>query len=362
MDPRRQSRRGRDPGRTRPPPGRPDAARADRAGLRLDQDPPDLTTVDVTDALFVGCRFVDAAAAADVVRPGRQRGADLRRGALPDHPGPALHRRRPGRGLRPPAASRRCSTRWCSGISSRTAGRCPTSARRWPSGCTTPASTTRSARTVAAWVGRHGPRRVVGVMGGHAVRRGGSGLPAGRRAGPRADPGRPAGRHRRRPGRDGGGQPRRVPRWPPGDELAAAIDRLALAPDFRDHEPYTAAALARTATAHRPRPVTGCRPVAWPSRPGCTATSRPTCSPAASPSTSPTPSARTPCCGWPGAAWCSPPGWAGTVQEVFQAATKAFYRADGASGPLVFLDRAFWTDVVPVAGAAAAAAGPVAAR
>jgi predicted Rossmann-fold nucleotide-binding protein len=42
------------------------------------------------------------------------------------------------------------------------------------------------------------------------------------------------------------------------------------------------------------------------------------------------------------------PGWAGTVQEVFQAATKAFYFADGASGPLVFLGRSFWTDVVPV--------------
>jgi hypothetical protein len=46
------------------------------------------------------------------------------------------------------------------------------------------------------------------------------------------------------------------------------------------------------------------------------------------------------------------PGWAGTVQEVFQAATKAFYRTDGDSGPLVFLDRAFWTD--SVAGAVAA--------
>jgi predicted Rossmann-fold nucleotide-binding protein len=42
------------------------------------------------------------------------------------------------------------------------------------------------------------------------------------------------------------------------------------------------------------------------------------------------------------------PGWAGTVQEVFQAATKAFYFADGASGPLIFLGRSFWTDVVPV--------------
>jgi predicted Rossmann-fold nucleotide-binding protein len=42
------------------------------------------------------------------------------------------------------------------------------------------------------------------------------------------------------------------------------------------------------------------------------------------------------------------PGTAGTVQEVFQAATKAFYAADGPSGPLVFLDQRYWTEVVPV--------------
>jgi predicted Rossmann-fold nucleotide-binding protein len=37
------------------------------------------------------------------------------------------------------------------------------------------------------------------------------------------------------------------------------------------------------------------------------------------------------------------PGRAGTVQEVFQAATKVFYRVDGDSGPLVFLDSGFWS-------------------
>jgi predicted Rossmann-fold nucleotide-binding protein len=37
------------------------------------------------------------------------------------------------------------------------------------------------------------------------------------------------------------------------------------------------------------------------------------------------------------------PGRAGTVQEVFQAATKVFYRIDGDSGPLVFLDSAYWS-------------------
>jgi predicted Rossmann-fold nucleotide-binding protein len=41
-------------------------------------------------------------------------------------------------------------------------------------------------------------------------------------------------------------------------------------------------------------------------------------------------------------------GRAGTVQEVFQAATKAFYATDGASGPFVFLDTEFWTGTLPV--------------
>jgi hypothetical protein len=41
------------------------------------------------------------------------------------------------------------------------------------------------------------------------------------------------------------------------------------------------------------------------------------------------------------------PGWAGTVQEVFQAATKTFYRTDGPSGAFVFLGVEHWS-AVPV--------------
>jgi predicted Rossmann-fold nucleotide-binding protein len=44
------------------------------------------------------------------------------------------------------------------------------------------------------------------------------------------------------------------------------------------------------------------------------------------------------------------PGRAGTVQEVFQAATKTFYAADGPGGPMVFLDKAYWTEKVPIEG------------
>ena len=51
------------------------------------------------------------------------------------------------------------------------------------------------------------------------------------------------------------------------------------------------------------------------------------------------------------------PGRAGTVQEVFQAATKTFYGTDGASGPYVFLDRALLDRGPAGGGAAAPAAG-----
>jgi len=42
------------------------------------------------------------------------------------------------------------------------------------------------------------------------------------------------------------------------------------------------------------------------------------------------------------------PGQAGTVQEVFQAATMTFYGTDGGSGPFVFLGRDYWTEQLPV--------------
>lgn len=42
------------------------------------------------------------------------------------------------------------------------------------------------------------------------------------------------------------------------------------------------------------------------------------------------------------------PGQAGTVQEVFQAATMTFYGTSGGSGPFVFLGRRYWTEDLPV--------------
>jgi predicted Rossmann-fold nucleotide-binding protein len=189
----------------------------------------------------------------------------------------------------------------------------------------------------------HGPRRVIGVMGGHAVRRGD---PAYRLAASLGHELTRAGRLVATGGGPGVMEAANLGAFLapyPADALADAIDRLALATDFRDHGPYTAAALAE----RERHPVAGA--------PGGLAV--PTWLYGHEPANL-----------FAGAiakyfsnairedtllrlargGVVFAPGWAGTVQEVFQDATKAFYRTDGDSGPLVFLDRAFWTDVVPV--------------
>jgi predicted Rossmann-fold nucleotide-binding protein len=129
--------------------------------------------------------------------------------------------------------------------------------------------------------------------------------------------------------------------------LDEAIDTLAAAPDFHDHDPYTAAALA---VRRRYPPGRG----GWAHRGGL---SIPTWLYGHEPAN--LFAARI-------AKYFSnairedtilrlsrggivfAPGWAGTVQEVFQAATKTFYATDGASGPYVFLDAAHWTERLPV--------------
>jgi predicted Rossmann-fold nucleotide-binding protein len=139
----------------------------------------------------------------------------------------------------------------------------------------------------------------------------------------------------------------------PPQELAAAVDRLARAPDFRDHDPYTAAALAVRRAYPQNRPAEGdlvdqlaLGGLAIPTwlyghEPAnlfaggiakyfSNAIREDTILRLAR----------------GGVVFAA--GRAGTVQEVFQAATKAFYLSDGPSGPLVFLDVAFWTDTVPV--------------
>jgi predicted Rossmann-fold nucleotide-binding protein len=130
-------------------------------------------------------------------------------------------------------------------------------------------------------------------------------------------------------------------------ELTAAIDVLATAPDFHDHDPYTAAAL-KVRAAWRPDPATGWARHGGLSIPTWLYGHEPANLFAAQIAKYFSNAIREDTIlrlARGGIVFAA--GRAGTVQEVFQAATKTFYATDGASGPYVFLDAAFWANGVP---------------
>ncbi|MDG6110151.1 hypothetical protein Daura_50995 [Dactylosporangium aurantiacum] len=222
------------------------------------------------------------------------------------------------------------------------------------------------ANVTTGWIAARGPAAAVGIMGGHAAPRGSADFRtaaelAWRLA--RADRlivtgGGPGVMEAANLGAFLADQPRSA--------LDEAIDRLATAPDFRDHDPYTRVALDVRAAFGQPVPPTpdsvvpaeqvAVDPVTWARRGGLAI---------------PT---------WlyghePANLFAAKiakyfsnairedtilrlsrggivfaPGMAGTVQEIFQAATKTFYATDGVSGPFVFLDVEHWTQRLPVRG------------
>ncbi|MEE6258292.1 LOG family protein [Plantactinospora sonchi] len=332
-------------------------------GLRLDLDPvPDLTAVDLTDTLFVGCRFASREVEAEVVR----RGADVVP-AFPALPYP-IH---PPRLYTPDDLAAGFDTHGFAGMYDTVVyqhfrthgGALPEVREALTQRLHDHAVDNALADATRSWLSTHGPGSVVGVMGGHAVPRGTSAYRLAATLGwelARAD----------RLVVTGGG---------PGvmeaanlgayladrsaEELTTAIDVLATAPDFADHEPYTAAALQVRARFGTPLPrprggdgtaTGGAEPGDWARRGGLAI---PTWLYGHEPANL-----------FAGriAKYFSnairedtilrlarggivfAAGRAGTVQEVFQAATKTFYGTDGISGPYVFLDRAFWTQTLPV--------------
>ncbi len=344
-------------------------------GLRLDTAPiPDVHSVDVTGTLFVGCRFASRDVEAELVRRGayvlppfdslpysiqpprlytpEDLAAGFAAGGFADMYDNVIYRHFRAAGAAVPEVREALAQRLHDhGIDNALAG------------------------VTRTWVDAHGPASVVGVMGGHAVPRGAPAYRMAARLGwelARAD----------RLVVTGGG---------PGvmeaanlgaylanrraGELDAAIDQLATAPDVTDQDRYTEVALqvrARFAPApvHQPPRVPVARPAAGPA-PG-------------SPGAVGAPLSWARLGGLSVPTWLYghepvnlfaaqiakyfsnairediilrlarggivfAPGQAGTVQEVFQAATKTFYGTDGASGPYVFLDTAFWTRTLPVA-------------
>jgi len=222
------------------------------------------------------------------------------------------------------------------------------------------------ANVTAGWIDARGPAAAIGIMGGHAVLRGSAGF---RNAAELAWRLARADRLVVTGGGPGVMEAANLGAFlaeHPLDTLSSVIDMLATAPDFHDHDPYTSVALSARASFAQPVPPTpdpvapadqvAVDPVTWARRGGLAI---------------PT---------WlyghePANLFAAKiakyfsnairedtilrlsrggivfaPGMAGTVQEVFQAATKTFYGTDGGSGPFVFLDVTHWTERLPIRG------------
>ncbi len=316
-------------------------------GLRLDLAPvPDLAAADLTDCLFVGCHFASRQVEADLVRRGAHVIPPLAGTPYPTQPARlytpddlsagfaaggfdamydtvVYHHFRAMGGATPEIREALAQRLHDHGIDNALS------------------DLTRS------WLAEHGPASVVGVMGGHAVARGTATYRLAATLGWELAR---AGRLLVTGGGPGVMEAANLGAYlssRPLTELSAAIDVLATAPDFHDHDPYTAAALEVRAAAE-------VGPVAWPRRGGLAI---PTWLYGHEPANlfagqiakyfsnairedTILRLARG------GVVFAA--GLAGTVQEIFQAATKVFYGTDGTSGPLVFLDSAYWRASLPV--------------
>jgi predicted Rossmann-fold nucleotide-binding protein len=315
-------------------------------GLRLDLNPPDFTGVDVRGTLFVGCRLASSEVETDLIRRGAHLVPPFDARPYPTHPATLYTPEDLSFGFAQDGFAGMYDTTVYNHFVAH--GAAAPDVREAIAQRLHDAGIDNALRkALADWVAEHGTRGAVGIMGGHAEPRGSQ---AYRMAALLAWRLPATGRLIVTGGGPGVMEAANLGAYFAGrsaTELSAAIDLLAPAPDFLDHDPYTAAALSVRKAYPAPAAVAG-DVVARLTHGGL---ALPTWLYGHEPANL--------FAGQIGKYFSNAvredtilrlsrggivfaPGLAGTVQEVFQAATKTFYQTDGPSGAFVFLGVEHW--------------------